>query len=90
MTAPGLVYSVLEFAVVLALFVKQIDIMVTYREQVIITIESDLDLNQLGSLTLDEMDTIPFFSVYYEQQELARNSSQMCKQTKGDCHAFVK
>jgi hypothetical protein len=53
-------------------------------------IETAVDFAQLGQVKLDEMGTMPYYSVHYEGNRLKRTNDPNCSETGGDCMAFIK
>ena len=49
-------------------------------------------LERLVKKTLDEMKVTPFMNIAFRGQDLAMNGTEtgQCKETSGDCDAFIK
>ena len=47
------------------------------------------NLTEIGVVNLDDMGTLPFFSVHYRGKQLPLKSENHCAETKGDCYDYV-
>ena len=53
-------------------------------------IETAVDMKNLGLLSLEEMDTMPYFSIHYIGKRLKRTKDmENCAETEGDCMTLV-
>lgn len=47
------------------------------------------DMDKIGTITMSEMGTSPFYSVYWRGRELEMKDNVLCAETAGDCFKFV-
>ena len=47
------------------------------------------NLTDIGVVYLDDMGTLPFFSVHYKGKQLPVTSDKLCSETDGDCNKFA-
>ena len=48
------------------------------------------NLTEIGNVELEDMGTLPFFSVHYKGKQLPSKSEKLCPETKGDCFEYVQ
>jgi len=46
-------------------------------------------MKEIGLVKLEDMGTMPFFSVHHAGKRLKRTKSKHCEETGGDCMEFV-
>jgi hypothetical protein len=46
-------------------------------------------MKEIGIVSMEEMGTLPFYSVHYEGHRLKRIPDKHCNETKDDCFALV-
>jgi len=65
-------------------------IMTNYEKNHLTNIVRRADMDEIGTVNLKEMGTLPFFSVHYKGHQLKIKDDKHCPETKGDCLAFAK
>ena len=48
------------------------------------------NMTEIGIVKLEDMGTLPFFSVHYKGKQLPIKSEKYCNETKGDCFEYVQ
>ena len=51
--------------------------------------QTNTDFQKIGNISLSEMKTLPFYSIYYKGNMLKRTDDVHCKETGGDCFEFM-
>ena len=46
-------------------------------------------MEEIGIVSLEDMGTMPFFSVHYEGKRLKRTKDKHCSETEDDCMALI-
>ena len=52
--------------------------------------ETETNFEKIGNISLTEMQTLPFYLIYYKGNVLKRTNHEQCKETNGDCFEFMK
>ena len=77
-TIPGGISSIILGAFVWWLWYYHFDMMFTYQDAVISTTETATNLDKIGTIKMNTMGTLPFYSVYYKGEELSRKDDKKC------------
>ena len=78
----GGVSTVIMGSIIFYIMGNQLHILSEYKQQYHKSIETVANLTEVGTVKLDDMGTLPFYSVHYKGHQLPRNSEKQCK---GDC-----
>ena len=81
----GGVWSIIIFIILIALYISQFKLLFTYGRNYVNQIVSSNDLDELGVVSLEEMNNVPFYSFKYKGSVLKPNH-EMCV---GNCFDFL-
>ena len=63
--------------------------MTNYLANNISTYLTTADFDKIGTKSLKELETIPFYGFQYASKEMMRSDKVRCDDFKGDCYQFV-
>ena len=71
--------------------VQDFELMIKYKHFYHRNTVTAVNFNKIGIVALDDMGTLPFFSVHYKGKHLPIKSEKKkeCAETNGDCFKFV-
>lgn len=81
--------TILIFLIVIYVFVYEMYLMVIFSDYYHRQIETAANMEDIGIVSLDEMGTLPFFSVHYEGKRLKRTKDKHCSETDDDCMSLI-
>jgi hypothetical protein len=64
--------------------------MFNYLNNSISSNSTEADLVKLGSVTLEDIDSIPMYNLRYKGKNLRRESKEVCGEFGGDCFKFAE
>jgi len=68
----------------------KLQLMADYKGYYLKSIETVTNFTDLGIIKLDDMGTLPFFSIHYKGKHLSIKSKEHCADTDGDCFKFTQ
>ena len=74
---------------ILFLWYNRLLIMTMFEKSHMTNFVTLADLNEIGTVNMKEMGTIPFFSIHYKGHQLQIHDQKHCAETNGDCFAFA-
>ena len=81
----GGIWSIFIFMILIALYVSQFKILFSYGRNYVNEVKSSYDLDELGLISLQEMNTVPFYSFKFKGKILKLNN-ELCD---GNCFDFI-
>ena len=81
--------SIIQGVLVLWLLFSHLEIMINNEKTHLEQYETSVDFKKLGEVTLKETMAIPFYALVYKDSELKWEDKTTCKETNGDCFAYV-
>ena len=67
------------------MFYSNLYAMFSYQNQNITQIKTSIDLDKLGSIYIEDMDTMPYLSFMYKGKEMTTYDKDLCQETNGNC-----
>ena len=84
-TYPGGVTSISLTLIFTWAWYSQLNLMYNYLANIITTATTAADFEEIGTLKLSDMQTIPFYGFEYENVQIKRTDPVLCKDFGGDC-----
>ena len=75
--------------IILAILGDQMHNIMIYEGYYYRSIVTASNHTEIGAIKLEDMKTLPFFSVHYRGKQLKIKDEETCAETDGDCYAFV-